>query len=169
MARPQSKSELIQLSTENYQKLKKLISSFSDAERIGKFPFEDRDKTIRDVLAHLYEWQLMMEEWYKVGMEGGTPDIPAKGYTWRTTPELNQLIWKKYQKMNLVEVEERLETSHKRMLVLINAHTNDELFMRNCYSWTKTTTLGAYFISATSSHYEWAMKKIRKYQRMIKK
>lgn len=92
-----------------------------------------------------------------------------KGYTWRTTPELNQLIWKKYQKMNLVEVEERLETSHKRMLVLINAHTNDELFMRNCYSWTKTTTLGAYFISATSSHYEWAMKKIRKYQRMIKK
>lgn len=76
MARPQSKSELIQLSTENYQKLKKLISSFSDAERIGKFPFEDRDKTIRDVLAHLYEWQLMMEEWYKVGMEGGTPDVP---------------------------------------------------------------------------------------------
>lgn len=58
MARPQSKSELIQLSTENYQKLKKLISSFSDAERIGKFPFEDRDKTIRDVLAHLYECNL---------------------------------------------------------------------------------------------------------------
>ncbi|WP_257963738.1 ClbS/DfsB family four-helix bundle protein [Carnobacterium maltaromaticum] len=159
----------MQLSTENYQKLKKLISSFSDAERIDKFPFEDRDKTIRDVLAHLYEWQLMMEDWYNVGMEGGTPDVPAKGYTWRTTPELNQLIWKKYQKMNLVEVEERLEASHKRMLILIKAHTNDELFMRNCYSWTKTTTLGAYFISATSSHYEWAMKKIRKYRRMIKK
>ncbi|MDR1213109.1 MAG: ClbS/DfsB family four-helix bundle protein, partial [Propionibacteriaceae bacterium] len=44
-------------------------------------------------------------------------------------------------------------------------HTNDELFSRGVYPWTKSTTLGAYFVSATSSHYDWAMKKLRKHKR----
>jgi hypothetical protein len=39
--------------------------------------------------------------------------------------------------------------------------TNDELFARKSFAWTGTSTLGAYCVSATSSHYEWAIKKLK--------
>jgi hypothetical protein len=51
------------------------------------------------------------------------------------------------------------------MIALITAHTDAELFTKKHYNWTGTTSLGAYFISATSSHYDWAMKKLRQAKR----
>lgn len=40
-----------------------------------------------------------------------------------------------------------------------------ELFEKKRYKWTGTTLLGAYFVSATSSHYDWAYKLIKKAKR----
>ncbi|MDR1911573.1 MAG: ClbS/DfsB family four-helix bundle protein, partial [Helicobacteraceae bacterium] len=37
----------------------------------------------------------------------------------------------------------------------------DELFTKNKYEWTGTTSLGSYLISATSSHYDWGLKTIK--------
>jgi hypothetical protein len=39
--------------------------------------------------------------------------------------------------------------------------SNEELFTKQHFHWTGTTTLGSYCISALSSHYDWATKKIR--------
>lgn len=36
------------------------------------------------------------------------------------------------------------------------------------FNWTGTTSLGSYCVSATSSHYDWAMKKIKKTQKRTK-
>lgn len=45
--------------------------------------------------------------------------------------------------------------------------TNDELFQKNVYDWVGGGTIGSYFISVTSSHYDWAMKKIKAHRKMI--
>ena len=37
----------------------------------------------------------------------------------------------------------------------------DELFSKEKYQWTGTTSLGAYFILNTSSHYDWGLKTIK--------
>ena len=53
------------------------------------------------------------------------------------------------------------------MTDLIKRHNDEELFVKKRYAWTGTTTLGSYFISATSSHYDWALKLITKaYKKM---
>ena len=39
---------------------------------------------------------------------------------------------------------------------------DDELFEKKRYKWTGSTSLGAYLVSATSSHYDWAFKLIKK-------
>jgi hypothetical protein len=44
---------------------------------------------------------------------------------------------------------------------LIQKHSDEELFTKKRYAWTGTTSLGAYMISATSSHYDWALKTMR--------
>ena len=167
MARPTNKNELLALSDKNYKSLFQLIESFSAEEQTGTFPFEDRDRNVRDVIVHLHEWHLMMENWYKVGMTGEKPAIPGEGYTWQTIPALNKKIWEKWQATDLETAKELLNQSHKRITGLIESHTNDELFTKKIYKWTNTTSLGAYFIGATSSHYDWAMKKIKMYKKAI--
>lgn len=41
----------------------------------------------------------------------------------------------------------------------------EDLFDKGRFDWTGTTTLGSYFVSATSSHYDWALKKLRAHRR----
>lgn len=167
MPRPTYKQGLIALSNENYNKLIELINSFSTEQQLATFPFEDRDRNIRDVVTHLHEWHLMLMEWYQQGMAGEKPIMPKKGYTWKTLPALNQLIWEKYQSMPLNTALDKLAESHLHIHTLIKSYTNEQLFTKKYYPWTGTTSLGAWFVSSTSSHYDWAIKKIKKYKKSI--
>lgn len=160
MARPTTKEELLHLSQANYKKLNDLIESISDPNK--EFPKGTMNRNIRDVLAHLHYWHLMMLNWYEVGMKGEKPEMPAKGYSWKDTPELNKEIWKKYQKVDFNEIKSLFNDSYQDIQKIIKKHTNEELFEKKKYKWTGTTSLGSYLISATSSHYDWAIKLIKK-------
>ncbi|MEM9364186.1 MAG: ClbS/DfsB family four-helix bundle protein [Bacteroidota bacterium] len=162
MPRPKTKDELLILSQKNYDKLNDYIDNYTLEEQLAEFNLGTMNRNIRDVLAHLHHWHLMMLDWHKVGMTGAKPDIPAKGYTWKTTPDLNKWIWEKYRKTDLKEVREMLGNSFKMVRKVIESCSNEELFEKKRYKWTGTTSLGSYFISATSSHYDWALKLIRK-------
>ena len=164
MSRPTTKSELFEAANEQFGKLWKLIDSMSGELQNAPFLFEDRDKNLRDVLVHLHEWHRMVERWHREGtLEGGSPEVPGRGYTWKTLPGLNMEIWQEYQGTALVEAKAMLRESHAVVLSLAEAHSNEELFAKNVYKWTKSSTLGAYFVSGTSSHYDWAMKKIKRH------
>lgn len=166
MPRPTNKDDLIEAADDQFAKLWKLIDSMSDVEQHAGFSFDDRDRNVRDVLVHLHEWHNMMERWHRIGtLEGGLPAVPGEGYTWKTLPDLNLMIWRTYQDTPLDDSKSVLKESHARIVNLIDGHSDEELFSKGMYRWTKTTTLGAYFISSTSSHYEWAMKKIKRHIR----
>ena len=169
MPRPTTKPDLIEAANAQFSNLWKLIDSMSDEEQAAAFLFDDRDKNLRDVLVHLYEWHRMVERWHRIGtLEGGMPDVPGKGYTWKTLPDLNLEIWKKHQDVQLDSAKKMLIESHGMIIALIETHTNDELFSKSVYKWTKSSTLGAYFVSCTSSHYDWAMKKIKKHLKLYR-
>jgi hypothetical protein len=162
MPRPKNKTELISLSNSNYQKLLDFIDQFSTEEQITNFPEGTMNRNIRDILAHLHHWHLMMSDWYQIGMLGKKPMMPAKGYTWKTVPELNKKIWEMYQRQGLNEVKKLLQGSFDDLQIIIEQHTDEELFEKKRYKWTGSTSLGAYLVSATSSHYDWAFKLIKK-------
>jgi len=119
------------------------------------------------VAAHLYHWHLMFLNWYEVGMRGEKPIIPAEGYTWKTTPELNRVIQRQYHAVPLEEVRRLFEASHRQLTDLISGHSDEELFEKKRYIWTGATSLGAYFVSATSSHYDWGLKLIKRCHKAI--
>ena len=162
MARPKNKEELAYLSNENYNKLLSYIDSLSGEVQNGEFPKGTMNRNVRDVLTHLHEWHLMMLGWYKVGMKGDKPDMPAKGYSWKITPQLNRLIWENYQKTTLKEARADLNKSFAEIQAVIKQHAGDELFEKKRYKWTGSTSLGSYLVSCTSSHYDWALKLIKK-------
>ncbi len=162
MPRPKSKPELLDLAEGNFNKLFALIDSKSVEEQEAEFKTPTMNRNIRDVLGHLHQWHLMLLDWYTIGMTGEKPEMPAPGYTWKTTSELNRKIWQQYSGTPLAEMKKKLEGSHKKVMSLINKHTDEELFQKKRYKWTGSTSLGAYLISSTSSHYDWAYKLIKK-------
>jgi hypothetical protein len=111
----------------------------------------------------------MMENWYKVGMSGKKPAIPAEDVTWQTLSVLNHRIYEKYKGTDLKEAIKLFNKSHKTVMALIEKHTDDELFTKKKYQWTGTTSLGAYLISATSSHYDWGLKTIKPLKNWLNK
>jgi len=162
MARPTNKTELLEAAQTNYLKLMNYTDELSQEAICQEFPAGYLNRNIRDVVAHLYHWHTLIQAWMEVGMKGQKPDIPAKGYTWKTTPELNRFIQRKYITMSLEEAKQLLSTTHKEMIRTIQRYTNEELFEKKRYKWTGTTSLAAYLTSGTSSHYDWAFKLIKK-------
>ena len=162
MARPQSKLGLVVSAERNYNELISLIDTIPEDKREKEFPKGTMNRNLRDVLGHLYHWHLLFLSWYEEGMKGGKPKIPKEGYTMKDTPKLNREIWKSCQNVPFSKMFSLFKDSHSKVFHIIESHTDEELFTKKRYPWTKTTSLGSYLVSATSSHYDWALKLIRK-------
>jgi hypothetical protein len=104
----------------------------------------------------------MVLGWHKAGICGDIPELPAPGFKWNLIPTLNQQIYEKHRDRPLEEVLEQFSTSYQEILKVIQGLSNEDLFAARRYTRTKKNTLGTYFVSATSSHYLWARKEIRK-------
>lgn len=168
MGRPTTKNDLLEAATGQFEKLTKLIDTMPEDVRNGTFLFEDRDRNIRDVLIHLYEWHQLLLNWVQANQKGESKPFLPEPYNWKTYPTMNVEFWKKHQSTSFGDAKALLQESHGKVMQLIDSFTNDELFVKKHFSWTGTTNLGSYCVSSTSSHYDWAMKKIKRHVKACK-
>lgn len=160
MPRPTTKAELLSQAIDNYETLRNEIADLTKEELVE--PGIVGEWSIKDVLAHLMVWQQMTLSWYRAGQRGETPITPSEHYTWQQIPALNQRIYESYRDAKLTKIKRDFAHSHNETIKCIELMTEDELFQHSYYSWTKSTTLGSYLTSATSSHYVWARTEIRR-------
>jgi hypothetical protein len=170
MAKAKNKTELIKSANENFDKIFALINSLSETEQnaIFKFGAESgkeahwgRDKNIRDILIHLYEWHNLLIEWINANINGNNKPFLPEPYNWKTYGEMNIGFWRKHQNTLYIKAIELVKESHKKVMALIEKFSDNELFTKAHFSWTGTTSLGQYCQSATASHYNWAIDKIK--------
>ena len=171
MPRATTKTELIVAANEQWDKLWKLIDSMSHETRAAGFNFGNdpklkeahwqRDKNLRDVLVHLYEWHQLLLKWTEKNLGGEAKPFLPEPYNWKTYGDMNVAFWKKHQATAYEDAVTMLRDSHAKVLALIETFTNEELFEKKHFSWTGTSTLGSYCVSVTASHYDWAIKKIK--------
>jgi hypothetical protein len=121
---------------------------------------------VKDVLAHLVEWQQMNLDWYEAGLRGEKPAIPAPGYTLRDLPRLNQMIYRKHRRRALKAVVRDYHANHARIVALIDALPDDDLVIVGRFPWTGPSwTLRDYLRASTSAPYLWARTRIRRWHR----
>jgi hypothetical protein len=125
--------------------------------------------SVKDVLAHLIEWQQMNLDWYAAGLRGERPAMPAPGYTLRELPRLNQMIYQKHRRRSLQAVIHDYESYHQRVLELIESLPDADLVTLERFSWTGPSwTLSDYLRASTAAHYLWARKHIKRWWRAQK-
>ena len=173
MPRPTTKAELLYAAATQFDKLFALIDTIPEEHQNDSFNFDDelvkkeahwnRDQNLRDVFAHLYEWHQLILNWVKSNQNGeDMPFLPAP-YNWKTYGQMNVEFFEKHQSTAYDDARKMLIESHEAVLTCADTFTDETLFTKGALTWTGGSTLGSYFVSATSSHYDWAIKKIKRH------
>ena len=143
MSRFSTKDELLADAAAARAKLEALLEAIPDTCKLD--PIVD-GMSVKDFITHRTEWGRMMINWYNEAAAGGSPSVPAEGYTWGQLNELNAELSR-----------------------LIGACTEAELFEKRSYPFTGTTDLAAYFTSATGGNYRSAYRHINRWWRANKR
>lgn len=122
--------------------------------------------SVKDILAHLVEWQQMNLDWYAAGRRGETPAMPAPRFTLRELPRLNEMIFRKHHRRSVEAVVRDYKSYHERVVALIDALPDEDLVTLGRFSWTGPSwTLSDYLRASTAAHYLWARTRIRRWWR----
>jgi hypothetical protein len=83
MSRPTTKPDLMLAANEQFEKLWNLIDTMSEEEKSATFIFDEktgsgeahwkRDKNLRDVFIHLYEWHQLLINWVSANQKNEAP------------------------------------------------------------------------------------------------
>jgi hypothetical protein len=85
----------------------KLINTMAEEQQLATFTFEltksmkeahwTRDKNLRDILVHLYEWHQLLLNWIDSNQSGSTKPFLPEPYNWITYGDMNVEFWKEHQ------------------------------------------------------------------------
>ncbi len=175
MPRPRNKADLIVAANDNYEKLLAMISTRTESEKQKEYDFcadvkkkeahWRRDKNLRDVLIHLNEWHLLLLKWIKNRETGSSKPFLMEGYNWKSYGDMNVLFWKRNQNLSEEDALQKFMDSHAQIMKAVETFSEEELFTKSYYPWVGGSNIGSYFISVTSSHYDWAIKKMKAHRK----
>ena len=155
-----SKSEFQEKTETAWNELWKCVAEFKETELNHNFRDPPRHTSCpKDILAHLYAWHVLLLDWIKTGAKGQQPDLPAKGFNWRQTRELNQELYEKHRAENFAQIKRKLVRSHNRIMKFAEELDESELLVPSEFAeWTGKLSLCSYIAPNTFSHYRWAKK-----------
>ena len=157
-----SKKELIEDIEKEHQMFLDLVRSIPKS-RYSEAGVWGDNWSIKDLLAHLTEWEQMFLSWYRVGIEGDRPALPSKGYKWNQTPALNRAIWDKHRRRSVGDVLADFETSYQEIFSLARELSPKELLAPGHFTWTGKNPLTTYLGANTTSHYRTATKILKRW------
>ena len=102
MPRPTSKRDLLEAARRERGRLEAVLDSVPPARMVERGVVGEW--SVKDVLAHLHDWEQLALRWYRTGLGGENPAVPAPGYKWNQTPQLNRAVFEKHRDRPLGEV-----------------------------------------------------------------
>jgi hypothetical protein len=160
MSHPLNKPQLFAAIQKEYTALEKFLAPLT-AEQMAFAPAPGA-WAVKDILAHLYEWQQMFFNWYEGGRRGENPAVPAPRYKWSQLPALNQHIYEKHQHLTPEQVLTLFRESHQKTVQFIENLSEADLTTPGLYKWMNQNTLMAYLNANTAAHYVWALRDCKK-------
>jgi hypothetical protein len=157
--RAKTKKELLESIRTTREALDKKFSKLTPKEMV--WPGSMDDWSVKDILAHLVDWEQRFIGWYKAGLRGEIPETPASGFTWKELPQLNQEGYETHKNETLEHVLDQYEKSYQEIHELVEGMQEPEIFEAEYYEWTGNSSLLSWIASNTSSHYNWARRNIR--------
>jgi len=122
--------------------------------------------SVKDVLAHLADWEQRFLDWYAADQRGEVPHPPAPGLTWKRQDldTLNRRIFEKHHDRPLPEILAEFRDTHERLMATVQAMSEEEIVAPGRFAWIGKQALYSWFIGYTN-HDLWGKTKIRKWNK----
>lgn len=154
-----TKEDLLEAIKESHASLEKKFSRLGPSQMIWAGSMDHW--SVKDILAHLVDWEQRLISWYNAGLRGEIPETPAPGMTWHDLPELNRVGYELHKDRSLEDVLQDFERSYGEVLTLVHSMEEAEIFTKGAYAWTGNTALLTWIAANTYKHYNWAKRQIR--------
>ena len=164
MAKYESRDALLTAIDREHEAFVERVDAIPAAEQREEGAWGDGWR-VQDLLAHLTEWEQMFLTWYRAGVEGEVPALPAPGFKWNETPRLNRAIYDKHRRKSAKRVRTEFDASFAEIREVATSLTEEELFTPGHYAWTGKNTVVTYIGANTASHYRTAAKILKRWQR----
>lgn len=162
MPQLRSKAQIIKRLQTERKRLEQNFSSLSrddmlQAGVVGK-------SSVKDVLAHLADWEARMPLWIGAARSGNPVESPEPGLTWKQLGILNQRIYEAHRNQSLEEVLEYFRVTYKRFMDMVEAMPEDEMLTRGRYAFIGK---GAVYdwLKGYANHDLWGKRKIREWMK----
>ena len=148
---------LTRLQTER-RRLEKNLAQVSRAEMVQ--PNAVGAWTLKDVLAHLADWEARMPRWVAAARRGDPVETPEPGLTWKQLDILNERIYAAHRRQSLAKVLDDFQSAHQALMALAAAMPEDEMLAHGRYAFTGPGTVYDWLI-AYAEHDRWGKTEIR--------
>jgi len=116
--------------------------------------------SVKDVLAHLADWEAHMLVWMAAARRGEAVSNPDPGLTWKQFDVMNQRIYMAHRDQTLDEVLTYFRDTHNQFMEMVAAMPEDEMLERGRYTFIGK---GAVYdwLNAYAAHDAWGKREIR--------
>ncbi len=163
MAVLQNKDELVKAINGNFDKLRQQFTRVPQAivhDKTMDGHVKETTMSVADLVAYLVGWNELVLKWLEQDAAGIDVDFPETGFKWNELGKLAQKFYRDYECVPYPQLLERLNSAKERIVLLIESRSDDELYGR---SWYEKWTMGRMIQFNTSSPYENARGRLRKW------
>ena len=157
MAEARSKARIVgRLETER-ERLERTVAQLRSAEMFERGVVGEW--SVKDVLAHLADWEAHMLVWLEVARRGDAVEGPDPGLSWRQIKRFNKRVYEAHRDEPLDEVLAEFHAAHGRFMEMVAAMPEEEMLARGRYALTAPDALYEWLV-AYAEHDAWGTKRI---------
>ncbi len=120
--------------------------------------------SVKDVLAHLADWEAHMLVWVEAARGGDLVASPDPGLTWKQLDAFNQRVYGRHRDQPPEAVIEYFHETHRQFMALVEAMPEEEMLTPGRYPFLGRDTIYKW-LGAYAAHDVWAKAAIRKWQK----
>ncbi len=149
-------SMLARLETER-RRLEQAIAGIAPQDML--LPGVVDESSVKDVLAHLADWEEHMPAWVEAARRGPVPEIEP-GLNWKQFEEFNRRIFARHREQPLDEVLVYFHGVHRRFMQMVESMPEDEMLAPGRYAFTGKGAIYNW-LKSYANHDAWGRRHIR--------
>jgi hypothetical protein len=146
-----SRAEVLEAMQTERANLESLLTTLSDEQMC--LPMLEGERSIKDILAHIADWELRCASWIETGLRGETPARPETGYTWDDIDGLNERTFIENQNRPLPEVLAISHQAYQQLLAQVRSLSEEDITNPNRFPWTENEPLATSIAANSYWHY----------------
>lgn len=149
---PKSKQEIIDYVENERRQLDAVIASLTESQLLT--PGIEGNRNVKDLIAHMTDWEQRMVRWVNESFSGIVPQRPAPGMTWDDLDKLNEQTYLANKDKTPAEVLSASSNSYAQALEVVKKMTEQDLLDGSRFAWRDGDPMWHMVAANTWWHYK---------------